>query len=435
MKKNFIPAITLIFFVTVIHAQRLPKAPCTTLLGDAMLRAVDTSKHPSRGMANNYAMWDNGKVILVKFMPGGSKSLRDRVMQSAKEWEQYANITFKFVPDNTAYTDIRILLGHGLGHNSAVGMESKFKPATEQTMNFDTVYFADARYYVARLKAKGVNPPYNWDQVIAEMANDPYHWDARELRRVVVHEFGHSLGLLHEQSYPSAVKWKKTDSVYNYYLETQGWDKDKVDFNVFEVGEQFYTNGTSYDPKSIMHYSIDSWQTENGYAVDENYDFSAGDKMLIAALYPKGQKESRLLVPKVEVLNFTRIDVQASSKTGLTIIPTFDLKTNSKLGQVYFVARLVNEDGFYVPTKNLLYYNWGGTVATYMKVNVLPNTNVSYNKKVKNLKLILPYSEIPDLKGKKVYVEFSVVLDDTKNNQYNKLMYYNSTDLLSIPNK
>src|SRR5580765_7525253 len=119
MKKNFIPAITLIFFVTVIHAQRLPKAPCTTLLGDAMLRAVDTSKHPSRGMANNYAMWDNGKVILVKFMPGGSKSLRDRVMQSAKEWEQYANITFKFVPDNTAYTDIRILLGHGLGHNSA----------------------------------------------------------------------------------------------------------------------------------------------------------------------------------------------------------------------------------------------------------------------------------------------------------------------------
>src|SRR5215212_11097438 len=86
MKKNFALAIGLLFIATFINAQRLPKAPCTTLVNEVIhddLKTVDTTK--SRGVVNNYAMWENGSVILVKFMPGGSKALRDKIMQSAKE--------------------------------------------------------------------------------------------------------------------------------------------------------------------------------------------------------------------------------------------------------------------------------------------------------------------------------------------------------------
>jgi hypothetical protein len=185
--------------------------------------------------------------------------------------------------------------------------------------------------------------------------------------------------------------------------------------------------------KSLMHYSIEQWQTEDSYSVEENYDFSAGDKALIAALYPRNKKTSDLLVPKVEVSNFTKLDVVAKNKTGLAIIPSFDLKTNPLLGEVYFLARLVDENGYYVKSQDPLYYNWGGTVATYIKVNLLPSSRVSYNKTVKNFELYLPYSEIPnDLIGKKVYVEFSVVLDDVKNKQLDKLMYYNSTNAFTV---
>lgn len=141
-------AIGLFYVGSNVQAQHFPKPNCTTMLGEAMFAEVDTTK--PRGVSDNYHTWENGKVLLVKFMPGGSKVLRDKVMQNAKEWQKYANITFKFVPDTTKNTDIRIKLGKGLGHNSAVGTEAKFRSQTTQTMNFDTLYFADADYYIDR---------------------------------------------------------------------------------------------------------------------------------------------------------------------------------------------------------------------------------------------------------------------------------------------
>lgn len=431
MKKLMILAIGLFYVGSNVQAQHFPKPNCTTMLGEAMFAEVDTTK--PRGVSDNYHTWENGKVLLVKFMPGGSKVLRDKVMQNAKEWQKYANITLKFVPDTTKNTDIRIKLGKGLGHNSAVGTEAKFRSQTTQTMNFDTLYFADADYYIASLKRKGIQPPYNLNQLIAEMKADPNRWNNAELRRVVMHEVGHALGLLHEQSYPGAVNWKKTDSVYKYYKETQGWDKAKVDFNVFEVSNQFYTNGTSYDPKSIMHYSIQPWETTDGYSVNNNFELSAGDRAIIAALYPKNLKTSVHVVPKVDISNFGKLNVVTSTtRNGIVIQPTFDLKTNSKLGEVYFVARLADEDGYYIRTTNT-YYNWGGTAAGYLKMNLLPNSKVSYNKGAKkNLEIFIPFDQIPDVNGKKVMVVFAVYLDDVANKQMDKLMYFSTTNPLSI---
>ena len=431
MKKILFFALVLICFSNYAKAQKLPKAKCTTLLGDAMFKEIDTSA--GRGMSDVYHTWDNGSVLLVKFMPGGSKILREKVMQSARQWETYANVIFKFVPDTTSgKTAIRIKLSKGSGHNSAVGTEANFRPQAEQTINFDSLYFADADYYIKKLKSKGIKQPYDWDMVQAEMKLDPNHWDNVELTRVVTHEFGHALGLLHEQSFPGAVKWNKSDSVYNYYWETQGWDRAKVDFNVFEVAEQFYTNGTTYDPKSIMHYSVDASETTDGYAVKTNYLLSDGDKKLIAALYPKGKMESDLAVPKVYITNFVKLSVVSdATRKGLVIKPTFDLKTNSKLGQVYFAARLVDEDGYYISTTNQ-YYNWGGTAAAYKKMTLLPNSKVSYNKTTKNFELFFPFDQMPELNGKKIVVAFAVYLDDVANNQLDKLMYFSTTNPLSI---
>ena len=147
MKKILLSVSVLAVSALAANAQLFPRAKCTTLVGEAMFgERPDTVK--TRGMADNYHTWEPGSELLVKFMPGGSKAVRDKVILNAKEWEKHGNIRLKFVPDNAGFTHLRIKLGAGMGHNSAVGTEASFRAQTEQTINFDTLAFADGDYYL-----------------------------------------------------------------------------------------------------------------------------------------------------------------------------------------------------------------------------------------------------------------------------------------------
>jgi hypothetical protein len=412
---------------------------CSVDMLAILAKGVDTT--PSRSVADNYYLWDNGKTIHVKFVGGGSQVLRNKVKEFAKEWEQYANVKFEFVPDNAAASNMRVKLGNGLGHNSYVGTYCNMIDDNMQTMNLDTTDFVDYSYYINELKARIARKDtaiYKWepDKFIRDiMGKSNIVWNTKTMKGTVLHEFGHALGLLHEQSYPNAIRWNKADSIYEKYEKEQGWNRAKVDAQVFAVSDIFYTNGTTYDPKSIMQYAVDASETTDGFSVPRNDVLSVGDKSTIAMLYPTGLKASIKEVPKVTVTNLVKIDIVngTGTKQGISIYPTFNIQTNSKLGQVYYVARLVDEDGYYIKDNDDK-YNWGGFVATYVKANLLPNSKVTYNGTTKkNLELFLPFTEIPAMNGKRVTIEFTVVLDDIANGQLSKLMYYSYTKPLSLP--
>jgi hypothetical protein len=137
---------------------------------------------------------------------------------------------------------------------------------------------------------------------------DTTDFDDITIRRVVLHEFGHVLGLLHEHFNPkSGISWNRA-RVYKDLYNSQGWDTAAVDANIFEEYGVSYTNGTLNDKKSIMHYPIlASWTTSN-YSVGWNNELSVGDKSLIAALYPfygKRMKE----VPRFQITSLKQIDL------------------------------------------------------------------------------------------------------------------------------
>lgn len=447
MKKVFLLLVVAFLLAAQTKSQNLlqgpkpAKEPCTTLMGKSLLPvAIDTAT--GRQVANNDLTWENGDEILVKFMDNiGSEQVRNMIMRYAKTWEQYGNITFKFVPDNTPVTNIRIKLGSRedrLGHNSQLGIQCNNIPQYEQTLNLDTSDFIDYKEYVNQyknggpflqyLRNKGTDfKNYTYKDLYKDVIlfKDPnVKWNYNTMQGTTMHEFGHALGLLHEQSYPNGIKWNR-DTVYKYYAKYHGWNKEKVDFNVLGTSDIFYTNGTVYDPFSIMHYPVEAWQTLDGFTVGLNNSLSEADKKIIAALYPKDKKVSALAVPKIEISNIGYGEVKTDDiKKGIVIYPSFDIKTSAILGNVYFVARLTTENGlYYIPTTNEN-YSWNKMAAAYVKMRLLPSSKASYNKNgKKNLEIFFPYKEMPDLAGKKVKIQFSVFQDDVVNNRYQKLTF------------
>ena len=197
-------------------------------------------------------MWANGKPLKVKFL-GGDSYLHEKVILYAKKWEEIANISFDFV--NTVNAEIRVSFLSGNGSWSYIGTDIlNITDQTQPTMNFG--WF-----------------DYNTPDI--------------EFSRTIVHEFGHSLGCIHEHQSPATnIQWNKP-LVYDYYWRTQGWDKQKVDNNLFAKFDQNEITNSSFDRNSIMLYPIPREFTTDGYFVGWNSFLSPVDIDFIKKCYPK----------------------------------------------------------------------------------------------------------------------------------------------------
>jgi len=376
-------ALAILLFSSISYGAMAQKAKdekqkygCSAEQPKAKVFIEDTT--PGRGLADNYYLWDNGKTLYVKFL-SGSKQMQQKVKTIAKEWEKYANIKFEFVEVGASH--IRVNLDDKGGHNSVIGTLAISVPQDEKTVNFDTT---DFKTYAT-------------------------------MYRTVLHEFGHAIGLLHEHYSPvSGIHWNK-QAVYEDLKKTQGWTKEMVDVNLFSEYNLTYTNGTKYDPKSIMHYPIFPRWTTDGYSVNWNNQLSQGDIALVESLYPKSGKRLNE-APRFSVSDFAGITVNNNAnKQGISIFPSFNINTSGRPARVYFIASFYDEDGNPI-RKETQSYNVAGVASTYVTYVLEVDKKIPVNKVQKNdVELFIPYSELPVIKGKNNFqVLFSVFLLDDK---------------------
>lgn len=238
----------------------------------------DNSTVTQRGTLTTNSKWTSGQIIRIKFL-NGDNILQEKVKQYANYWTTLANIKFQYVLANEN-ADIKI----GFKWNndgdswSHVGIGGKFVSQTEPSMNF------------------------GFDTNTAETT----------INSLVLHEFGHVLGLVHEHQSPAGnIPWDKP-KVYEYY-KSKGWSVEDVDSNIFTKYSLTTTNYTAYDNLSIMHYPISSSLTTNGYSVAYNYNLSVTDKTFIEKMYPKSN-----LYP-YEMLNSSRKITSPNGRFYLTI--------------------------------------------------------------------------------------------------------------------
>lgn len=108
-----------------------------------------------------------------------------------------------------------------------------------------------------------------------------------ELQRVVLHEFGHALGLIHEHQSPAAeIPWD-TEAVYNIYAGPPNfWSRAEVDRNILARYSRMESNYTDFDPDSIMLYPIPPELTHGELVVGWNRTLSPTDRTGIRRFYP-----------------------------------------------------------------------------------------------------------------------------------------------------
>ena len=201
------------------------------------------------------AKWNPGSVITVRFLEG-DPALQARVKAVALEWTgpKMANLTLDF--RKAGPTDIRIAFQQGNGSWSFLGtMCRQVNPESRPTMN------------------------YGW--------LTPGSPDS-ELRRVVLHEFGHALGLIHEHQNPKGgIPWNKDAVRRDLSGPPNNWNDATIENNMFRFYPPTDLVATDVDALSIMMYPIPAAWTTNGFSAGLNAELSDTDKALIRSVYPQ----------------------------------------------------------------------------------------------------------------------------------------------------
>ena len=218
------------------------------------------------GMAE--VRWPNGSTVKVGFLNrtdeyGGL--LRNKVRDIASTWSRFANVKFEFVEGPTR--DITINFSGDVApagtYCSQLGVESALSSGRgEASMH---LVFDD-------------NNPINDDD---------------EFCRVILHEFGHALGLIHEHARPdSPLVWDE-GALREYYVTLTGgaWDWDMIQNQVVKLYNKKLVDSTKFDPDSIMMYQFPAglakYADGTPFATDWNRQLSKLDQAFIGEMYPK----------------------------------------------------------------------------------------------------------------------------------------------------
>jgi hypothetical protein len=211
----------------------------------------------SAALADNHFLWDNGKILNVKFL-SGSNQIQQTVQQIIKEFEHYVNLKFQFVED---LSNIRIDFNNQKIISSAIGTMSLMFEQEESTLTIDTSFY----------KNKAV------------------------FRMLVLHTLCHAIGI-QDEIIDEAISWN-TNNLKTYFSTLKNNKSHYL--TIEELQQKYLLNYTStmkYDSASIMTAPLPKSFTQSTTTVKWNTTFSQNDKQHLAALYSKREKRKKWIV-------------------------------------------------------------------------------------------------------------------------------------------
>jgi hypothetical protein len=198
--------------------------------------------------------WRPGRTLTIAIAQLGNGSF-DVIKNVINTWAVHVNLKFKFIElsdnDELYEGDIRIdllPLYNDLA-SSAVGTDALLIPSYKATM---------------WLGSDHTRPGYEY---------------------VVLHEFGHALGRVHEHQHPDAnIPWDR-EKTYQWF-QRYGMSRELVDINVLPLERSAGFTYTPYDRYSVMHYAIPDECTLGDWHQPLNTELSARDIAFALRAYP-----------------------------------------------------------------------------------------------------------------------------------------------------
>lgn len=196
-------------------------------------------------------LWPVGSTINIAFLDGSEEDRR-LVRSTALEWAEQANVTFSFVADVEA-SEARITFREPLG--TYLGTDCLARPKSEPSMRLGLALQVS---------------------------------DTEEQRFLILHDFGHLLGLIHEHQAPNAKLPWKWEEVYGASSGPPNyWTRQAADLNLRPVANPPAAyKSKPFDPRSVMMYKFPDEWLETPLSGKPSGRLSDGDIDFIRRLYP-----------------------------------------------------------------------------------------------------------------------------------------------------
>lgn len=226
-----------------------------------------------RAIAPQQSVWVNGSTIRIRFLEGDDRTIQ-MVQDVAARWTEHANLNFVFTDDPRA--QIRVTFDATDGAWSYVGTDNLEIPLHASTLNLGWVDEA-----------------------------------------VILHEFGHMIGLSHEHQNPDGgIEWNEEVVLRELAGPPNYWDEATTRHNVLRKYGVDQLHGTKFDPESIMLYAVPGEWTRNlPEGTHENEDLSQTDRDFVrsAKMYP-GRDDPEDRATPLEIHSWVESDIEAAEE-------------------------------------------------------------------------------------------------------------------------
>lgn len=211
-------------------------------------RTIQYGDGRTRAISLKGKQWLNGSTITIRFLDGDQQQ-KDMVKDVAPEWTNHANLQFAFTDDPSA--KIRVTFDSNDGAWSYVGTDNLGIPLHAATLNL------------------------GWQD-----------------EGVILHEFGHMIGLSHEHQNPDGgIHWNEEVVIRELSGPPNWWDEAQIRRNVLDKYSADQLHGTDFDSDSVMLYAFPAEWTLDGFGTHENEKLSDLDELFVQSedMYPRGE--------------------------------------------------------------------------------------------------------------------------------------------------